>query len=276
MKHSVKTHLIDPNFQSQHSGKCDLLLRITSSRFSYAVVDQAQDQLKALCDIDIEGFEGLEEALGSDILLNFDFHKVKIATETSKFTFIPSLAYSEQNLKEYAHFIKGNPAELSVTDIRIPQIKNITSFDPTLQRMLDKKFISYKLFSSANPLIESGMKLYSGTENQLLLNFNGTNFEAAVFQGSKLAFYNLFRIDTVEDFNYFLLLILQEFKLDQGEGYVIIAGDIGKDDEKFKRLQKYFPEIKHASGKLIIQIPDLFQSIPAHHFFSLIALNLCE
>jgi len=40
------TRIQDPSFQTQHSGKCDLLLELLPSACHYAVLDIGQDQLK--------------------------------------------------------------------------------------------------------------------------------------------------------------------------------------------------------------------------------------
>ena len=277
MKYAAQTQIIDPNFQTQHSGKCDLLIKISGARFSYAVVDQAQDQLKALGDIATENtIESLDGLLEIEHFFGFDFHRVKIATETSKFTFIPATMYSESNLPEYALFLKGHPSELTVSDIRLPQIKNVAGFDAKIQESLSTKFSSYKMFGSANPLIEGTMKIYAGTAPRLVLNFGYNVFEAVVLQYNKLSFYNLFPIDNTDDFNYFLLLILKEFGLQPQDLSLIVSGNINEGDEILGRLQKYFSEIKYAEAKFLVQIPEMFQTVPSHRFFDLISLNLCE
>src|SRR4051794_39656934 len=107
MRYTEKTHLIDPDFQTTDAGQSDLLIRITSSRFSYAVVDQSKDQLKVLFDASYRGgIESLDDAFLKAYLPDLEFSKVKIALETSKFTFIPAEMYSEINLPLYANFVQ--------------------------------------------------------------------------------------------------------------------------------------------------------------------------
>ena len=168
-----KIHLADPSFQPQHSGKCDLLLKISPFRFSYTVIDQGKDQVKFLADDSLtDGFLGLQQAFQNEPLFNSHFHKIKISYETFRFTFIPASLYHEKNLADYAQFIEGAISDLIVSDIRGAQVKNIFAACEELRNMLSQKFPGYKLTSSAAPLIDAVMKLYGGSGKQLFLNFN--------------------------------------------------------------------------------------------------------
>lgn len=272
-----KIHLTDPGFQQQHSGKCDLLLKITPSRVSYAVIDQGQDQIKVLFDDEIvSGLSNLKQLFLNEPLFNSHFHKVKISVETCKFTFIPASLYNEANLTDYAQFIEGVISNLFVSDIRGPQVKNIFAVDEGIRNLLIEKFSGHKLTSSAAPLIDAVMKFYAESESLLFLHFNSGSFEAVILQGKKLQLYNVFQIETVDDFNYFLLLLLEKLAVKPQDIIPVISGNITVLDENYSRMQKYFQHIKFADSGLLINKSDILKQIPPHRFFSLIALNLCE
>src|SRR5690606_39268939 len=196
-----KIHLIDPGFQPQHSGKCDLLLSISPSRFSYAVIDQAQDVIKVLSDDTAANIDEIETLLQTETIFNTHFHKIKVSLETSRFTFIPEALFDENNIADYAQFIQANISDLIVSDIRSAQVKNIFAADPRLKDILYRKFPGCKLTSPASTLIETALKFYSSKEKQLFLNFHGSSFEALILEDKKLIFFNIFEAETADDFN---------------------------------------------------------------------------
>ncbi len=274
MNGSEKLHLIDENFQSQISEECDLLMQITSSRFSYAVINQ--EQVKVLFDAPLNQENEMKDFFENDPLLKLHFHRVKVATDTFKFTFIPTEVYADENLKDYNKYIQISPSNLFLSDISAQKIKNITSLDNGLKRFLNEKFQNHTLVSSANPLIEAATRIYADSGKQLILNLNAHSFEAIVLENSKLLFYNIFSIAKPDDFNYFLLFILKELDLNPAEISPIVCGQIETSSETYHRLQKYFARIKFADPSLLIHLPSAFRLAPVHHFFSLIGLNLCE
>jgi hypothetical protein len=272
---TAKIHLIDPNFQSQHSGKCNLLIRISKKRLSYAIVDQGHDELKVLFDSPVE--KDLKTLLDNDPFLKFHFHRVKISVESLKFTFIPKDIYSESDLDSYTHFIHpGRNSDILVKDIRSAKIKNITAFDKYLGKELLSSFTNPHIFNQANPLIESVLKHYrNAAETVLVLQFNSDSFEALIMKNNNFQYYNLFYIDSPDELNYFLLAIIRDFEI-KNTDVVILSGDISENEEYYMRIQKYFSNISFADSKKLSLHSDIFKDIPDHQFFSLISLNLCE
>ena len=274
-----KIHLIDKNFQSQHSGKCNLLLRISPNRFSYAIIDQGNDQLKVLFDSPVdEGLSNLKTFIHGDYLLRFHFHRIKISVESSEFTFIPRDIYSESELHYYALFINpGANSDIAVSDIRSAKIRNINAIDKHLRAVLDSSFNRPAIFNQANSFIEAAFRLYRNTAGAiLLLQFNTGSFEALILKDNKLENYNLFSIDNADEFNYFLLALIRDFELKSAGTDVILSGYISEDEENYRRVQKYFNNIAFADSRKLVRLGDLFEQVPAHQFFSLISLNLCE
>ena len=276
MRYTEKTHLIDSDFRSSDSEHSDLLIRITSSRFSYAIIDQSKGQIKVLFEASFGGGpDNLDEVFLKNYLPDFEFNEIKVALETAQLTFIPAALFSEEDRGRYASFLKSDPAKLAVSDIAGLQIKSLSSFSEHVTDLLGKRFSKYKLFNLSNPFIEASIRACDESRISLVLNFNTHSFEALVLSGSNLSFYNAFHCKSIDDFNYFLLTIIRQLDLNIGSTSVLLAGQISPQDEKFKRIDKYFEDISFVATPLI-PTSDHFQSVPKHHFFSLTGLNLCE
>ncbi len=278
--------LIDEHFESQHSGKCDLLIQVNATYISYAIIDKGQDQLRVLCQTTLNGedgnklsvIEGIDQLLQTESHLKYHFRKIKISVETFKFTFIPSELYINSDLPDYTKFIQSiSETDVLVTDIKSAQIKNVIAIPADLKNKLNSSFYEVYLFNQANSFIEGAKNLHNpSVHSQLFLNFSTEIFEAVLFQDSKLGFYNIFNYHNADEFNYFLLNMMQQLDVDKDKTLITLAGEIIESDEIYKRIEKYFSEITFADSKLLIHQSDLFKAIPSQLFFSLMSLNLCE
>lgn len=277
MNLSENIDLSEPNFQSQHATKCDLLIKITNNNFSFAIVDQMHDQVKALFDADFNSHAELTVILENPLFNHF-FRKIKIAIYTDKFSFIPSEVFSDSNVSAYAALInKTDDEKLIVSTIKGIHVKNIFSINAVLYGLLLTRFPAGIFLSQVDPLVASALKtVFKPMETQLLLNINANVFEAMVLKGKSLLFYNIFTRENADEFNYYLLFIIQQLALDPQKTPITISGKLTDADEIYQRVNKYFITISFAQTSKFINFPQLFEHIPAHRYFSLFGLNVCE
>ncbi len=276
---TAKIHLTDQNFNPKHSEKCDLLIRIYPKRLSYAVIDQSNDQLKVLFDFPGEGgLKALKNSLAQDPVLKFKYHQVKVAVLTSKFTFIPTEIYSDTDLDSYALFAyPAIDSDVLVKEITAAKTKNISAVDKNLRKYLISNFTDPVIFNQASPLIESSLKFYHNTPNtSLILQINSNSFEVLVLKNNTLFYYNLFHTESMNEFNYFLLGVIKELQLKSTDTDVIISGEVDEGDGTYACTKKYFNTIIFADSGILVRQASIFRGVPAHQFFSLIGLNLCE
>ncbi|MDF3076240.1 MAG: hypothetical protein K0S09_129 [Sphingobacteriaceae bacterium] len=269
-------HFIDDNFQSQHAAKCDLLIRISGDRFSYAVVDQIQDQVKMVSSssLDGNGDDGIKKAL-ENTSFNYNFRKVKVSVETSSFTFIPAEVYQEEMLEAYGAFNMQGNAGLHANHIWGAGIRNILSVEKGLEESVKQKFGETLFVSQAEPFIETALKYYfKPIAQQVFINVSGQAFELLVTEGKKVKFYNLFQNTTADEFNYFLLFAINQLELASKSLLLILSGDIRQGDERYNRVQKYFDNISFADSSKLLRLPEIARE-NSHRFFSLLSLNLC-
>ena len=276
---AAKIHLVDQDFLPKHSEKCNLLVRISDEKLSYSVLNQNDKQLKALVETAINPtLQGLKAAIAMEPLLQASYKKVKISIETSKFTFIPAEIYSEVDLASYAIFTYPlAKSTILVRSILSAGIKNISAIDEGLLDYLLAYFNDPLIVNQVNPLTEAALHLYpKSRQNRLFLQFNNSSFEALLIKTGQIEHYNLFKIETSEEFNYFLLAIINEFELSYANTDIVISGEITHDDDYCSKIQKYFSAISFADTSVLMRRTERFQHITAHQFFSLFSLNLCE
>ena len=276
--------LIDPSFQSQNSEKCDLLLHIGAAGISYAIVNREENKLKVLCEVSLAGYSeektvnNLVELTDKNDHFKFSYKKVIISVETFKYTFIPNEVYDKSKLLKYAKFLNPDRFDdILVSDLKQPAIKNIFSIDVDIKTYLLAQFPNAIIVNQANPLICGSQKaLGADSSSHLFINIQTCNFEIAFYTANKLHLYNMYEYKNVDEFNYFLLAIINMFQLSGSSTTVVLAGKINPGEELYLRIKKYFTKIKLADSAPLADRDYVFHRVQSHTFFSLLSLTLCE
>ncbi|WP_187774869.1 DUF3822 family protein [Pedobacter sp. BS3] len=274
---SKELYLAEEDFKSQHSSKCDLLIKITGTQCIYAIIDQLHDRIKILAEHRIQNTDELKALLDSDALFNYYYRKVKIALYTKKFTFIPHEVYNVNNLSAYSKFIQAKPETVSVIPVKQAAIRNVTDLSHPFRELLQEKFPQARFYSQVETLIEPAIKhLQKEDGTYLHLHINQHNLELLATRNKQVLLYNVYPAATPDEFNYFLLLAIQQLNLSETDTEVTLSGQVDEQDEWYSRVQKYFHHIRFAGWNEMIHIPELFNEIPAHRYFTLAGLNECE
>lgn len=265
------TRIQDPSFQTQHSGKCDLLLEISPAICQYALVDIGQDQLKIVGETaDFATFAK------QDVLCTFHYRKVKVGIHTCKFTYIPEDLFETAHLGAYGKFIQASETEDVLTQV-IKSAKCVVVFavEKTLLAAIHQGVHQPHFYHASSPLIEAACKFNKKEEgSSIALNFNGDSFDATYVKEDKFYFHNSFPARTPDEFNYFLLQLLDSLKVDAEECDWILSG--GAQEAWLERLRKYTNKEKKADKARFIRISDTFSSLAPEEYYLLTALSVCE
>lgn len=281
----MSQHFKDKNFQPERANTCDLLIVLSSERISYAIIDRVQNQLQVLFDTSLLRRNGridmlgkLDELLDTRQELRYTFRKIKVSLQTSNYTFIPQALFDRSHVADYAKFITSDITareNAQVCELPTLGINNVIAFDNDFRNAIEQRFKGAHLFSQADPFISGISKSYTNPNTFIALNIQQETVEFAVFQANELVFYNLFDCLNADEFNYFLLHTIKELGLNK-QTEVVTAGILEKNDEYYKRIQKYFDSINFCNTHQLLTPSTITDQLVAHHSFSLISLNLCE
>jgi hypothetical protein len=271
----------DKLFQPHHSHACHLLIHLDTDSYSYAILDNGQNRLRALVKNyfgerteSFSTFDRLEILKAENEDVSLPYKKVKISVETNAFTFVPEELYNPADLPKYGKFIGVAPETTLLTaDINAFGIKNITAVEPNLKNILQQAFPEPIIFSQANPFLAGIARLEKeGSESELFLNFNVGSFEAAILRKGALEFYNIFEVSNPDEFNYFILNLISQLNIDRNL-LVSLSGEILSGDDHYQRLEKYFEKMSFSNTQILDQATGVFNS---YRLFSLVSLDLCE
>jgi len=261
--------LVDPDFKTDASVNCHLLLKITNDSFSYAVVDKDSEQVNIIfdkqgCD-DVAQY--LKSAFETDIYLSQKYTLIKAAVHTSNFIFIPDKWFDADNLSVYSKFL-GSDEKVYTKHHDELGFNTLFSLDEKVEEKLPKNTVVYP---QSSPLLALSGHL-SG--DALLIDFTASSFNVLFVKDGKINFQNHYEAETAEEFNYFSLLIIEQLGLTEFIP-VYLQGIINEDDNYYNTLLKYFNNLYFflPAGK---QNSELLADMPKHYFSGLLALNLCE
>lgn len=260
--------LVDPNFNTDASANCHLLLKITNDSFSYAVVSKDTEEINII--FDKQGCEDVQKDLKSafetDNYLSLNYGAVKAAIHTSNFIFIPNEWFDDENLAVYAQYL-GSDAKVYTKHNKELGFNTIFCLNDELKANLPQET---NLFPQSEPLVALFSHL---ADESLLIDFTAVSFNVLYTKNKKVVFQNHYESETAEEFNYFLLLMIEQLGLNDTVP-VYIQGIINEDDEHYNCLLKYFNQL-YFFFPTRKQNSELLADMPKHYFSGLLALDLC-
>lgn len=261
--------LVDPSFKTEATVNCHLLLKITNDSFSYAIIDKDTDQINVI--FEKQGCENMEQDLKSvfetDPYLSLKYQTIKAAVHTSNFIFIPDEWFDADNLSVYSKFL-GSDGKVYTKHHDELGFNTLFSLSEKVEAKLPESTIVYP---QSSPLLALFSHL-SG--DSLLIDFTASSFNVLFVKDKKINFQNHYEAENAEEFNYFLLLIIEQLGLTESVP-VYLQGIINEDDDYYNTLLKYFNNLYFflPAGN---QNSELLADMPKHYFSGLLALDLCE
>jgi hypothetical protein len=272
-------YLKDERFDSAQTREMQLLIKITPQRISYAIINDIDNSLVVLYDSPVKDSidAALDNLLRTNSELKSSFAKVKVSVHTPHFTLLPAQYFTITDLPEYEKLIQARgDTKTFVTSINKDSIKCIIALKIKDTAPITSAFPDVRLFSQVEPLAEMGLRLRDTNAHKLVLHFNDQSFEACLISDEKLVFNNIYAIKNADDFNYYLLMIREQLAIDTKNTSVILAGNIESAKDHYKRVEKYFKDVRFADSTEIVNFSRAFDKISKHRHFSLLGLSLCE
>jgi len=279
MNNSGTVQLQDEDFNVSQTAEMILLIKIAPKRISYAIINEHDNRLLVLYDAPVTKSvkDTVDDLFSEKEYLKAGFSRSKVSIQTSRFTFIPAKYFINEDIAVYEKLIMANKTTktfLSTIDDSFGT-ECIVSLERSSIERIESTFPDVRIFSQAEPLIKGSLRTQNSTTQKLVLQFNYDSFEAYYTTEGEFIFYNLFIVESADDFNYFLLNIIQQLSIEPDNTAIILSGNIVIDDENYKRIEKYFGDIRFADSSKITNYSPAFNQLPKHLHFSLLSLLLC-
>ncbi|WP_199139086.1 DUF3822 family protein [Pedobacter sp. ASV12] len=274
MNSSNSILLIDPNFDPAKVSACNLLIKVGQDSFSYAIVNKETQQVNAVFDEQEceNGLQKLSDRLKTDHYLTLPYQKVKVAVHTPNVIAVPNELYSEQLLANHTpYFIGSHTGSLYQQAHSHFGFTTVFALSKTAEDTLNSFNLS-QLFTLDAGLLALAQNI---GETGLLIDFTASSFQVLYLKNKQVVFQQNYEIDNLDEFNYYLLLIINQLGIEPKETPLFLSGIVHEGDERYNCLAKYFAQLQFVNGQ-----PELDQSIlddmPSHYYSNLLALDQCE
>ncbi len=278
-------YLSDDEIQSQLAAKYDLLVHIGPETLQYAIIDSVEHETKVLAEFEVpqtvtnaELIKAIEDLPESSKQFRYTFNKVKISFTTTSYTFIPTPLYLESDQQDYGKYLNsGTSGELLVNTISSADIKNVVSIHSDFKAALQRIFQKPRIYSQAVPFLEGIQRsLRREDESVLFIDTQPKHFQIALFKELELEFYNIFEYDNTDEFNYYLLNVIQSLEIQLESTKIMLSGKITEHDEVYSRIGKYFDNIRFIDTTHLVKYSAKFEGVLPHTYSILFSLDLCE
>ena len=267
--------LIDPAFDTNTSLNCCLLLKMGIDSFSYAILDKEANKIIAVFDQqeceDVSNI--LSERLKNDAYLGLTFNEIKLSIYTENNISIPNSLYDSDNLKLVSKFFTQPYSEnLYTTTHPNFGFTSVFSFSKITDEIINQSFANSKKYEPNALLLKLAENI---PDISLLLDFTAGSIHVLFIKNKQVVLHKCYETATAEEFNYYILLIINQLAINLNETPVYICGIIHDGDEKYNSLKQYFSAVQFLNFVDFNLDQQVLEDMPSHYYTSLLALDQC-
>jgi len=278
----ISLDFIEDSFIKKNANLYDLSALIGAGRFSFLVLDKDQNVivLRSYSFEENENFKSFfRKTYLKDEILKLNFASVKVAINNSKHTLVPTIFFDENEKATYLR----NMAELlpndkvNTDDLNFIDAKNVYALNKEIEDLILESFNNIKIYHGSTALIQ-GVYLLADTQEDFHMYINVLNrkLNILLFEKKNLMFNNSFPFQGVSDFVYYVMLVLDQFKINPEKVPVYLCGQIMRESEVFKLLYRYIKNVDFLDAPDQLKFRSKYEALNAYKFFDLFSLRLCE
>ncbi len=239
---------MDNTTSTQHKS---LSIRITSDGLSFCVYSPNETPSYTYKVVKprpvISLAANLKESLMSEPLLKERYKRVNVLVSTPLFTTMPTVDFDRDKIEDIYHFLFPNDRQPHITYnvLRRSGISIIFGLDRNIYKLITDDFPFARFYASASTLIEffSDKSIGSGHKH-MYVYIHDKEMTVYCFHEGRLLFVNSYPVQGVNDCQYYILNLWEQFGYDQLEDILEIV-DEGNMSELLNDKIQYF--IKQAS-----------------------------
>jgi hypothetical protein len=277
---NITYDILDESFFTKSQYEYHLHLLLADDASTYLIHDE--DQLLAYRSYQLEDQnrelfswkDELQALMHQDKMLQLSFKTVKISLLHQAFTFVPTELYESHNEASYLQKVSANTSNEMIChdDLKYLSIKNIYALKFDLQRFIKETFPNVEIFHSISHLVNnlSPLVVNENLKKKLFMNFHQKQVQIILFEGKNLLFANNFQFQTGNDVAYFLMLVVNQFKLNPEIIEVILSGQIEKDTEVYNTIFRYVRNLSFLDYAIAKDKKRAFTNIENHLFLNIL------
>lgn len=278
------TEVLENTFVKKASSSYNLSVLVGADRFTILV--RGAQQIHALRTYFLPNTDDLGELKANlhkiylnDSLLKLSYGAVNIVRFHHKTTLVPNRLYQEEGETIYLEKMMTLTAsdQILIDELKTLDSKNIYVIDKGLETIFKSYYPHARFIHATTPFLLGTYKLSEHRSGQqLYVNVQDKKLHLVLYQNGELLFSNVFAYQSSKDFLYYTLLIFEQFQLKPEAVPLYLAGQVVKESEVYQLLYRYIRHMHFVQAPEYFRIGTSFQRLPAHQFFDLLSLKLCE
>lgn len=269
--------ILDEAFFQKTDYQYKLALLLSDNSCSYLLYDDAQWLAYRSYELDAQNRElfslkdELETLKYQDKIFNLAFQNVNVFLLNQQFTFIPKQLFDEKDLFSYLANVTPSPSNEIIKREAVcnGEFNNVYVLKIDLQYFLQNTFPNYTIQHLLTNLVNRFKGSREEKGNKVFMNFHQKNIQIVYFDDDKLIFANNFQFQTANDAAYFLMLVVNQFKLNPETLKVYLSGHVDIDAELYNTLVRYVRNISFLENAQQHETKSPFNKFPQHTFIDM-------
>lgn len=277
------THnIVESDFNKSLTDTYNLSILLGVDRLSYLISD-AQQQILVLRVYQLPKENNkpvLQQLLLEDALLKAPFKQCTIGVYSTRFSLVPMVLFDKDNARAYLQMMANVEEQDEIGEDTVPILEavNLYAYEATTTAVLKNHFQVPTSYHVSTGMIQNFVTHFDSSESKnIFLHIYGNTISLTVVDRGKLLFHNLFEFKASPDCLYYVLLVFKQLGLKPEKHPLHITGELVVDSEIHQLLYKYIKTIHFVNRPNFYGFGEqLTASFPAHFFFDLYSLKLCE
>ncbi len=170
----------------------------------------------------------LKEALTTESLLKEQYQRVNVLVTTPSFTTIPAVDFNRESIDEVFRFVFPDQENIRVSYnvLRRSGIAIVFGLDKNIYKLIIDDFPRARFYASASTLVEFFSDKSIGSGNRkMYVYLHGKEMTIYCFHEGRMLFVNNYRVNGVNDCQYYILNLWEQFGFDALEDGLEIVSD---------------------------------------------------
>ncbi|NPA44827.1 MAG: DUF3822 family protein [Chlorobi bacterium] len=275
--------VFNEGFSKSKTASYILSLQLDDFSYSYVILDPINKVYDAINHHNFEKkvinkhiVEKAEVMIKEDLFLSKNYKTVYFNYSTNKSTLVPAELFDRKKIKQiftFTHKLEEFE-ELHFNYIKEVDSYNIFAMPSDLTTLLVNKFPEIVFVHQNNIFIKTLVEKGKAVKFKLPVvhvNVNSNFFDIGIYMDDKFVMVNSYRYNDKNDFIYYLLNTLEQYKIKVNKMHFNVSGILEKDTDFYNFVLKFIPKLNFLS--LQNKMKFNFKDIDQHLIFNLLNLH---
>jgi hypothetical protein len=277
---NASLYIKDLSLDSNHFKNLSLSIQLKLGGFSFSIFNSDLHKHVALVDYHnaceknpLALIELMNEVFENEKLLKLEFTNISVNHHNNLATLVPTQLFDADKSFDYLNFNHKLLESEFVTHDIVEELDLAVVYSPFVEVndwLLDK-FGEFEYKHCSTVLLENYFKSsVLNKQKRFFLNYSPKQIDICVIEDKKLQFFNSFKINTADDFVYFVMFVFEQLQLDANEQTIELSGDLKQESEAYLLLHRYVTNIEVFDFKSDLNLSHEFEKENINGFFSLL------